>query len=94
MSPIPEVTLVLPSVLAGVLGGGRLRLRAATLREALEEAYRRAPALRSHLCDESGGFRPHVLCFVDDTSTRELGTLDVPLRAGAEITILQAVSGG
>ncbi|MCI0342055.1 MAG: MoaD/ThiS family protein [Planctomycetales bacterium] len=89
-----EAVLVLPRVLADVLGAGRLRVRAATLREALEEAYRRSPALRHHLCEESGAFRPHVLCFLGETNSRDLGTLDVPLRDGVEITILQAVSGG
>lgn len=89
-----EVTLVLPRVLSDVLGVGRMRLRASTLAEALEEAYRRHPALRFHLCEDSGAFREHVLCFHNETSTRELGTLAVRLRDGDEITILQALSGG
>ncbi len=89
-----DVTLVLPRVLADVLGFGKMRLRAATLTEALEAAYARHPALRFHLCEDSGAFREHVLCFVNETSTRELGTLAVRLRDGDEITILQALSGG
>ena len=89
-----SVTLVLPGMLRDVVGATTLRLRAATLAEALEEAYRREPTLRHHLCGADGSFRPHVLCFHNDENTRDLGTLDVPLRDGDRISIVQAISGG
>jgi molybdopterin converting factor small subunit len=65
-----------------------------TLDEALEDAYERLPALRVHLCDESGNFRPHVLCFLNDVNSRWLQRSERRLRDGDRITILQAVSGG
>jgi molybdopterin converting factor small subunit len=52
------------------------------------------PALRVHLCDESGKFRPHVLCFLNEVNTRWLDGADPRLQQGDRITILQAVSGG
>lgn len=85
------MTIELPALLADVLGARRLHLRAATLGDALEEAYRRLPALRSHLCDESGAFREHVLCFLNGDNTTDLAAR---LRPGDRIVILQAVSGG
>lgn len=88
------VRLVLPKLLVDVVGARQLRLEARTVREALEEAYREVPALRFHLCDESGDLRTHVLVFHNGTSTRELGSLDVPLCKGDEIAIVQAISGG
>ena len=89
-----NVTLVLPGMLRDVVGATTLRLRAETLASALEEAYRRVPVLRHHLCDEDGAFREHVLCFHNDENTRDLASLDVPLRDGDRISIVQAVSGG
>jgi len=81
-------------MLKNIAGAARLRVEAATAAEALEEVYRRVPALRFALCDDFGELRMHVLCFVNDRSTRDIGTMDVPLRDGDEIAILQAVSGG
>jgi molybdopterin converting factor small subunit len=47
-----------------------------------------------HLCDESGRFRQHVLCFLNDINTRWLEEKSPSLQDGDCITILQAVSGG
>ena len=89
------VTLELPSMLAGVLGGlRRLRVRGATWREALDDAFAQVPALRVHLLDETGALRQHVLCFVNDRSTRFEDGRGPPLADGDRLTILQAVSGG
>ena len=54
------VTVLLPSVLREVASSGRFRVTAATVREALDEVYRRVPALRFHLCEPDGGFRVHA----------------------------------
>ena len=92
---MPQVTVALPSLLAGIVGGARtLPIEAETLAGALDELVRRYPALKVHLFDESGAFRQHVLCFHNEESTRWLGILDRPLAAGDVITIMQAVSGG
>jgi molybdopterin synthase sulfur carrier subunit len=89
-----RVTLELPSLLRDVLTQGSLSVEGATLAEALEDAYSRLPGLRVHLCDESGRFRRHVLCFVNDVNTRWLDGANPILHDGDCITILQAVSGG
>jgi sulfur-carrier protein len=89
-----RVTVELPSLLRDVLTQGSLSVEGNTLIEALEDAYAQLPGLRVHLCDESGRFRKHVLCFLNDVNTRWLETNDPTLRDGDCITILQAVSGG
>lgn len=89
-----RVTVELPSLLRNVLGRGTLSVEGDTLQQALEDAYAQLPGLRVHLCDESGAFRRHVLCFVNETNTRWLNGTDPQLRDGDCITILQAVSGG
>jgi molybdopterin converting factor small subunit len=89
-----EVTLLLPKMLEDAVGRSRIPLRATTLRKALEEACRREPALEFHLFERPGRFREHVLCFLNETSHRDMKSLDAPLRDGDEITIMQAISGG
>ena len=90
-----RVTIELPSLLGHAVDGGRsLDVEARTLRGALETLFGRHPRLRGHLFDESGAFRQHVLCFHNQTNTRWLESLDVPVAEGDTITILQAVSGG
>lgn len=95
MSDAPEVTIELPSLLVSVTKcAPRETVRAATLAGALEALFARHPSLRVHVVDEEGAFREHVLCFHNDANTRWGKTLDVPLREGDRVTILQAVSGG
>jgi sulfur-carrier protein len=89
-----RVTLVLPLVLRDAVGVTTLSLEARTVAGALEEAYARVPALRHHLCDDDGSLKRHVLCFRNEDNTRDLGTLDVPVKDGDRIVIFQAISGG
>jgi len=92
--PEPQVTVELPSMLAALAGGARVASSGTTCAEALDDLCRRHPALRVHLFDEGGRLRQHVLCFVNDVNTRWVDTLDIPVRDGDRLTILQAVSGG
>lgn len=52
------------------------------------------PGVRDRVLDERGEVRPHVDVFVDGEDIRYAGGLGAPLRGGAEILILPAVSGG
>lgn len=94
MDSPPNVVVVLPRMLAEMLGEQRLSVRGATVAEALEAAYRRIPALRYHLCDESGELRTHVVCLLNGASTRDAFYLRREVRDGDEIRIVQAISGG
>jgi sulfur-carrier protein len=91
---VAQVTLELPSLLRNVLPQGRIAVEGSTVLEALDDAYRKLPTLRVHLCDESGKFRQHVLCFLNDVNTRWLDIEEQRLKDGDCLTILQAVSGG
>ena len=86
---MPEVTVRLPSLLAGVVGRSSLKVDADTVDDVLARLVRLHPALRVHLFDETGQHRRHVLCFHNDTRWSAQ-----PLRAGDTITIMQAVTGG
>lgn len=90
-----RVTVDLPSLLARfVQGERRLSVEAESVGGALEALVRDHPSLGVHLFDEGGGLRQHVLCFHNETNTRWLESLEVPLAPGDRIAILQAVSGG
>lgn len=94
MATAPWVTVVLPRMLADVLGGEKIRVQGSTVAQAMEAAYERIPALRHHLCDDDGTFRTHVLCVHNGVTTRETGGLKGRTKEGDEIRILQAISGG
>ena len=90
-----EIEVRLPTILRDCTGGRNpVTIQADTLAEALERLRETYPLLRVHLYDEAGRLRPHVLIFYNEESTRWLERLDVPLRPGDRLEILQAVSGG
>ena len=84
-----------PTLLRDCTGGSNpVTIEAATLAEALERLRDTYPLLRIHLYDEAQRLRPHVLIFYNEESTRWLEHLDVPLKPGDRLEIIQAVSGG
>ncbi len=90
-----EISVKLPSLLAHAAGGARrIDVSGESLREALDDLKHRYPAVATHLFDEAGDFREHVLCFLNETNTRWLDSLEHPLSNGDTIVMLQAVSGG
>lgn len=86
-----RVTVILPKMLAEAHGKGRIDLQAATLRGALDTLFAGAPALRFHLCEDSGRFRTHILCFLNDDRMLDL---EARLSDGDRIAFVQAISGG
>ena len=90
-----QVKVQLPSLLVSLLRISRTqRVSANTLDEALSRLCEETPGLAVHLFDESGALREHVLCFINDTNSRDIDPSGVLLRDDDIITILQAVSGG
>lgn len=90
-----QIEVTLPSLLADCAGGVQtFLLEAATLAEALRRLVEAYPLLRIHLYDEAGRLRPHVLIFYNEESIMGLERLDMPLRPGDRLQIVQAVSGG
>lgn len=71
-----------------------LHCQAATLGEALEQAFHANPRLRGYLLDEQGRLRPHVAVFIDGQRARDRQGLGDPLLPGSQVHVLQALSGG
>jgi molybdopterin converting factor small subunit len=80
------------------LAGGRSEIRvdgsAGSVADALSLLGDRYPKVHDRIVTELGEVRPHINVFIDGDSFRDLGGLDAPIRNGAEIIILPAVSGG
>jgi len=67
---------------------------AATLRAALDSAFRAAPALRNYVLDEQGAVRKHVAVFVNARMIASRTQLDIPLAAQDKVMVIQALTGG
>jgi len=92
-----SVVFVIPGPLrelAGNRGEVRVDGAAGSVSTALSLLWARCPAVRDRVVTELGEVRPHVNVFVDGESIREAGGLATPVRDGAEIYILPAISGG
>ena len=90
-----EVVLEVPRVLRdSVNGRAVVPVSAATLASALAKLRTQWPILATLVLDEAGEVRQHVLVLHNGKLTRYLESLDVPLKEGDRLQIVQAVSGG
>jgi sulfur-carrier protein len=65
-----------------------------TVGEAFEAVFARSPALRSYIVDDQGALRRHVVVFVGGEPVRDRIHLTDAVAPGAEIAVMQALSGG
>ena len=82
----------LPALLVALFPGAErvLALEADSVREMIDALDARWPGMRDRLCDSRPAIRRHINVFVDGKRS----PLDAPLRPGADVFILTAVSGG
>jgi molybdopterin converting factor small subunit len=84
--------VVLPTPLAEYTGNRReSEAEGESLAEALRDLDRRHPGIRFRIVDEQDAIRPHIKIFVNRV---QAGSLAQPLRAGDELLIVAALSGG
>lgn len=65
-----------------------------TVSDALSRVFRDNPGLRSYVLDDQGRLRTHVAIYVDGRPVRDRTALGDAVREGAEIHVMQALSGG
>ena len=65
----------------------------ATVGDALDACFAANPAVRGYILDEQGTLRKHVTVFVDGEQVRNRA-LSSPISDGAELYVMQALSGG
>jgi sulfur-carrier protein len=91
------VVFMIPGALRE-LAGNRTEVRVAAggepLSSALARLWAECPGIRDRVITELGGVRPHINIFVDGENIRDLAGLATPVRDGAEVFIIPAVSGG
>jgi molybdopterin converting factor small subunit len=87
-----EVRVLLPSVLVALFPGAprELAVQAGTVGEAIAVLDARWPGMRDRLCESPGRLRRHINVFVEG----ERATPATPLRAGGEMIVMTAISGG
>jgi sulfur-carrier protein len=79
----------------GNQNGVRVEVQAgADLRSALQELFAAYPGLRDRVLTEAGETRQHVNIFVANEDVRFTGGLTTVIPAGAEVSIVPAISGG
>lgn len=86
------VSVTLPSPLARLFPGAprRLAVEAGTVAQVMTALEQRWPGMRDRLCDSTPAIRRHLKVFVDG----EQASLATPLRPGAEVLVMTAISGG
>ncbi|CAN5711572.1 N/A [soil metagenome] len=91
-----NLPVTVPGLLADSVGGQRtIRVEANTLSGALRALRERFPNLRTHVWDESGAVRQHILIYLNDESITWIDNhVARELMPGDELFIIQAVSGG
>ncbi len=96
--PALPVEVTVPSLLKDCTGDRTHFLLEAeagtTVAGALELLLQRHPLLRLHLYDEQERQRKHVLIYYNQDNIAWLERLDLPLRPGDSLSVVQNVSGG
>ncbi|HET8607101.1 MAG TPA: MoaD/ThiS family protein [Gaiellaceae bacterium] len=87
-----SVEVHLPSTLTPLFPGltRHHEVDAATVADALAELDARFPGLRDRICEPGPRLRRHIHVYVD----RERAELSSPLRGGARVDVIAAISGG
>lgn len=90
-----SIRVVVPTPLRRFTNEAQLiEVEAQTVREVLESVDEKHPGFRARLCEDSGQLRRFFNIYIDGEDIRFLNDLDTPLRDGAELAIIPAISGG
>jgi molybdopterin converting factor small subunit len=86
------VTVILPRSLVSLIPGTlpRCEVEAGTVAEAIQALDAQTPGVRNRLVDSGPVLREHINVFVDG----DQADLETPLRDGATVHVIPAVSGG
>lgn len=71
-----------------------LSVNGSTVREVLDAAFEERPAARGYVLDDQNRIRKHVVIFVDGQPVADRNDLSDKVTAGAEVFVMQALSGG
>jgi molybdopterin synthase sulfur carrier subunit len=83
--------VLIPGALRSYTERGEVEVNGATLAAVVAELDRQYPGIRFRMVDEQDRIRRHIRLFVNGEQVHDLAR---PLRAGDELVIVQALSGG
>lgn len=87
----PKVKVLIASPLLSYTGADEVEACGATLGALLNDLEARYPGIRFRMVDEQDQLRRHMRFFVNGEIAKEL---NYPIKAGDEVGIVQALSGG
>jgi molybdopterin converting factor small subunit len=87
----PKVKVLIASPLLSYTGADAVEARGDTLGALLSDLEARYPGIRFRMVDEQDQLRRHMRFFVNGEIVKGL---DHPIKAGDEVGIVQALSGG
>jgi len=69
-------------------------VKGATVREVLDSVFAANEKARGYVLDDRGGLRRHMVVFVNGQAVKDRVTLGDGVPDGAEVYVMQALSGG
>jgi len=87
----PTVMVLIASPLRSYTGADEVEATGASLGALLQDLDRRYPGIRFRMVDEQEQLRRHMRFFVNGEIVKDLAH---PIKAGDEVGIVQALSGG
>jgi len=75
-------------------GQGELKVEAASVQELIDRLDQEHAGIKTRLCEDDGNFRRFINVYVNEEDVRFLQGLATPLKAGDEVSIVPAISGG
>jgi sulfur-carrier protein len=89
------VTVRVPTPMRRVAGGKRdVSADGENVSAVIEDLERQYPGFKDRLMDESGDLRRFINIYINGEDIRYAQGIDTPLKAGDELSIIPAVSGG
>jgi molybdopterin synthase sulfur carrier subunit len=76
------------------VGAPETEVPAGTLRAVLDGVFAARPGLRGYVLDDQDALRKHVTVFIDGAQIGDRRALSDPVPDGAEVWVMQALSGG
>jgi sulfur-carrier protein len=71
-----------------------MQVQRGTVREVMEQVFGANEAARSYVLDDQGALRKHMLIFVNGQQIEDREDLSDPVPDGADVHVMQALSGG
>lgn len=89
------VTVRVPTPMRRVAGGKRdVSADGENVSAVIEDLERQYPGFKDRLMDETGDLRRFINIYINGEDIRYAQGVDTPLKAGDELSIIPAVSGG